>query len=343
MTSARVRGGILAALILMAPGCVPPRGGWDVDALIAVEPSIARLEGQRLGDMIPFPALDGERIALIACRFAAHQSVRVRGGGSQWPAGWGQAAVSALDRSVARVELVLEAESGSPARARPNIEIVTIEAVGGEGPDGLGDTLSECDVSPIGWSAQGASRAYRGLLTAAEIRMRRAQLDMTNQVQDATAEEWVGALMHELAHALGFPGHAGAGNSILVRDETRIRAAGRRALRGETVPDETLEALYRIRPGQRLGTRGLNAEGTSWLDAVRELDRNRSALGSPSVGMFASVGDQAARIVWRYADGSQLGVRFPHWRSELRSGAAITLRPDRTTRQWIEVSARLLE
>ena len=343
MTSAQVGSGILATLILTVLGCVPPRGGWDVDALIAVEPSIARLEGQRLGDMIPFPALDGDRIALIACRFPVHQSVGVRGGGSQWPAGWGQAAVSALDRSVGRVDLVLEAEGGSPTRARPGIEIVTIEAVGGEGPNGLGDTLSECDVSPIGWSAKGASRAYRGLLTAAEIRMRRAQLDMKNQVRDATAEEWVGALMHELAHALGFPGHAALGNSILVRDETRIRAAGRRALRGETVPDETLEALYRLRPGQRLGSRRLKAEGTSWLDAVRELDRNRSAAGSSSVGLFSSVGDQAARIVWRYADGSQLGVRFPHWQRELRSGEAITLSPDRTTRQWIEVSARLLE
>jgi hypothetical protein len=343
MTSARAAGGILAALILIASGCVPPRGGWDVDAVVEAEPSIAKLEGQRLGDMIPFPALDGDRIALVACRFAAHQLVRVRGGGVQWPVGWGQAAVRALDRSVGRVELVLEAEDGSRARARPKIEIVTIEAVGGEGPNGLGDTLSECDVSPIGASAQGANRAYRGLLTGAEIRMRRAQIDMTNQVHDASAEEWVGALMHELAHALGFAGHAAAGDSILVRDETRIRAAGRRALRGEAVPDETLEALYRLRPGQRLGMRRLNAEGMSWLDAIRELDRKRSAAGSPSVGLFSSVGDQEARMVWRYADGNQLGVRFPHWRSELRSGATITLRPDRTTRQWIEVATPSLE
>ena len=71
--------------------------------------------------------------------------------------------------------------------------------------------------------------------------MRRAQLDMTNQVREASAEEWVGALMHELAHALGFAGHAGAGDSILVRDETRIRALGRLALRGDAVPEETLE------------------------------------------------------------------------------------------------------
>jgi hypothetical protein len=141
--------------------------------------------------------------------------------------------------------------------------------------------------------------------------------------------------MHELAHALGFSGHAGAGDSILVRDETRIRALGRLALRGESVPDETLEALYLVRPGQRLGVRRLKAGNVSWLDAIRGLDRDRSAAGSPSQGMFSSVGDQEARIVWRYADGSQLGVRLPHWRSELRSGAPITLRPDLTTRRLI--------
>jgi len=49
------------------------------------------------------------------------------------------------------------------------------------------------------------------------------------------------------------------------------------------------------------------------------------------------VGDREARIVWRYSDGSQLGVRLPYWRSELRSGAAITLRPDRTTRRLLMV------
>jgi hypothetical protein len=252
-----------------------------------------------------------------------------------------------LDRSVERVDLILVDDAASGRRTRPDIEIVTIEAVGGVGPRGLADTLGECDVSPVASSlasrvpapTQPLNPSYRGLLTGAEIRMRRAQLDMTSQVREASAEEWVGALMHELAHALGFSGHAGAGDSILVRDETRIRALGRLALRGESVPDETLEALYLVRPGQRLGVRRLKAGNVSWLDAIRRLDRDRSAAGSSSLGMFSSVGDQEARIVWRYADGSQLGVRLPHWRSELRSGDPITLRPDLTTRRLIAAEA----
>jgi len=339
MTLGRIGNGLRVALAISVLGCVPHRGGWDIDALEKKEPSIAALEGHRLGDMLPFPTLDGDRIVLVACRFAVGQPVRVAGRGAQWPDVWGQAAVRALDRSVGRVELVLDEEAGPGVATRPEIEIVIIEAVAGAGPKGLGDTLSECDVSPIASAPDGlnpsstrtASRTYRGRLTGAEIRMRRAQLDMAHRVREASADEWVGALMHELAHALGFAGHAGAGDSILVRDETRIRAAGRRALRGDTLPDETLEALYHLRPGQRLGVRRLKTEDAVWLQAIRELDR------------FSSVGDEEARLVWRYADGSQLGVRLPHWRSELRSGAPITLRPDRTTRRLIEAEAATLD
>ena len=335
MTPMRISSGLLAAARLMALACVPLRGGWDVDALVATEPSIATLEGHRLGDMLPFPALDGDRIALVACRFTTNQVVRVRGGGVQWPVRWGEAAVRALDQSVGRVELVLEGDGERVTRTPPNIEIVTIGAVGGAGPIGLGDTLCECDVSP----KTGASRTYRGVLTGAEIRMRRAQLDMAGQVRTAFAEEWVGALMHELAHALGFAGHVAAGDSILVRDETRIRAAGRRALMGEATQDPTLEALYRLRPGQLLGTRRVDPNDVWWLHAIRKLDLERSAKGRPSMGIYSSVGDREARIVWRYSDGSQLGVRLPHWRSELRSGDTITLQPDLTTRRLIAIAA----
>lgn len=343
MTLKRISSGPLAAAILMALACMPPRGGWDIDALEATQPSIAGLEGHRLGDMLPFPALDGDRIVLVACRFAVEQLVRVRGGGPQWPASWGQAAVHALDRSVDGVELVLEGAGGWVAPTPPNIEILIIDAVAGAGPRGLGDTLCECDVSPTVSQAGGTSRAYRGVLTGAEIRMRRAQLDIMDQLRDASAEEWVGALMHELAHALGFAGHVAVGDSILVRDETRIRAAGRRALIGEAVPDQTLEALYRLPLGQLLGTRRVKADDVAWLQAIRELRRERSAEGRSSMGTFSSVGDHEARIVWRYADGSQLGIRFPHWRNELRSGVAITLRPDHTTRRLIAIAAVALD
>ena len=339
MRDARILSGVVAASFLVGVGCVPLRGGWDSEALVASEPSIAAFEGQRLGDMLPFPALDGDRIVLIACRYEAGDLVRVRGGGPQWPVEWARSAVRALDRGVARIDLILEDSSRSESKIRPTIDVVTVEAIGGAGPAGLGDTLSACDVSSMNSPADASDGddgpRFRGVMTGAEIRMRRAQLDQTGQVREASAEEWVGALMHELAHALGFAGHVAVGDSILVRDEMKIRAAGRRALLGESVADDTLAALYQLRPGQILGSRTVQAEDVAWLRVIRELDRARSVGGRPSMGLFASVGDREARIVWRYADGSQLGVRFPNWQSELRRGDAITLRPDRRTRLLI--------
>lgn len=343
MTPKWSSGSIWVGVMFVVLSCRPPGAGWDLDALMAAEPSIVGLEGQRLAALLPFPVLDGDRIGLVACRFAREQSVRVRGGGPQWPSLWGRAAVRALALGLRQVDLVLEGVETGVAQGEPNIEIIMIEAVGGAGPRGLGDTLSECDVSPIVSTTAGASRAVRGLLTGAEIRMRRAQLDNTGQIRDASAEEWVGALMHELAHALGFIGHVATGHSILVRDETRIRAAGRRALSGEAVPDPTLDALYLLQPGQWLGSRRVRAEGMSWLQAMRDFNRQRPEKFGTSVATFSSVGDTEARIVLRYSDGSQLGIRLPYWRNELRSGAGITLRPDRMTRRLLAGEAVALD
>jgi hypothetical protein len=327
----------LATLVLV--GCVPQQGGWNVDELADAEPGIAALTPHRLGDMIPYPALGGavggsgaDRIALIACRFRSPRSLRVRGGGPHWPAVWAGVAVEAIDRSMPDLVLSLEErDDASVDGERPEITVVTIGEVDAAGPSGLGDTLTECDVS----MRDDGVADFRGELVGAEIRMRRAQLDVANRIRAASEEEWIGALMHELGHALGFAGHAAIGASILVRDQTALRAAGRRALRGETAPDPTLDALYLLRPGQRLGARDLRTESTRWLEAVRAHRDRRTAEGLRSVGVFASVGDEAARIVWRYADGSQLGVRMPAWRRELKEGAAITLVPDRATRAVI--------
>ncbi len=397
----RLRRFVLASsLVVLA--CVSPRGGWDVAALLGRTPSLSKLEGQRLGDMLPFPAFDGDRIALLACRFAGAEGesvhVRVRVRGSQWPLRWGEYAMAALDRSLPSLDLELALESRKLTPTRAQIEIVMIDAIGGEGPSGLGDTLTECDVTPTDWPGDPAARttaappaprsltqdssrrpsadasplatlrnlavaryscgsapcqrrastlglptrvlgqapSYRGVIVVAEIRMRRAQLNAKGLIQSATAEEWVGALMHESGHALGFAGHVALGDSILVRDETKLRAAGRRALAGQTVAARSLEALYLVEPGERLGTRRVREQDVGWLHAIEELVRKRSLEGRNSMSLFASVGDDEARLVWREPDGRQLGVRFPYWRRELQKGAAVTLRPDRATRRQLE-------
>ena len=71
--------------------------------------------------------------------------------------------------------------------------------------------------------------------------------------------------------------------------------------------------LARATSYQVTGT--VKVDDVAWLDAIRRLHLQRSEKGLGLTGMFSSVGDLEARIVWRYADGSQLGVRLPHWRA----------------------------
>jgi len=346
---------------MLLAACVPPRGGWDVEGLLQSEPSLAEFEGSRIGDMVPFPALAPTLaspldlgavpidIALVACRYRDEQIVRVRGGGAEWPKEWARRAVVAMNRAVVGVEVVLDSPTSSAARtfesspaesgevpsaaslgAASEIEVRIIQETADEGPDGLGDTLVECDVTPTDESG-----AVRGEVVEASIRMRRARLDVVGGFQEATAEEWVGAFMHELGHALGFAGHAAMGSTSLVRDQMVLRQMGRRALEDESRPDTTLGSLYALAPGQRLGTRALRAESVDWLRALGALQEARAQKGQDPIGIFASAGDREARLVWRYADGSRLEIRFPAWRSELRSGQGITLVPAASTRRAI--------
>jgi len=235
--------------------------------------------------------------------------------------------VAAVDRRVPGVHLVLVEDAASAESPEVEIEIDSVEEENGPGPDGLGDTLSECDVSAAG----GGDSSARGVLRHAQIRMRRVRADVLGRMQPASAQEWVGALMHELGHALGFAGHVATGDSMLVVDESQLRRAGRRALEGRSDVDGTLAALYRLKPGRVLGVRALHAGVEDWLEALRENDRRQRESGVARVETLASTGDREARIVWRYADGIRWMIRFPHWASELRSGAELSARPGRTS------------
>lgn len=334
----------LASLLLCLLACVPPRGGWDSEALVRTSPELRALVDHRLGDLVPFPALaldpardpDGEasaRIELVACRFAPGTTLRVRAEGPGWSEATGNRALEALAEGLAALDLDLVRTQTLPAE----IEIHAVDGIGSGAPDGLGDTLVECDVDRVaaetGADAKGGvwrgKGAIRGVVSRAEIRMRRSGFDRAGRASRATDEEWTGALLHELAHALGFSGHAVTGGSLLVRDEGWLRKQGRAALAGEAISDATLTALYRLAPGQVLGERPLSPAGAKWVEAILALDRRRTAEGNPRVALVASTGDREARLSFRYADGSRLGLRFPGFAQALRRGDAILAVPDR--------------
>ena len=323
----------LAALMLCVLACVPPRGGWDSEALLRTSPQRGARAGHRLGDMVPFPALardaDGgarARIELVVCRFAPDTTLRVRAEGPGWDEEPGALALAALAEALSALDLSLTRTSTDPAE----IEIQTVEGLEAEAPEGLGDTLVECDVERAA-EATGEG-AVRGIVSRAEIRMRRSGFDATGRLRRASDEEWTGALLHELGHALGFSGHAAMGSSLLVRDQGLLRKLGRAVLRGDAISDPTLTALYHLDPGQRLGERALSRAGVKWAEAILALDRRNAAAGNRRISLLASTGDREARLSFRYADGTRLGLRFPGWAAGLRRGDALMIAlPDRAT------------
>jgi hypothetical protein len=331
---------LVACAALVGAGCVPLRGGWDSESLVGATPALARIPGQRLGDLVPFPAFgrDGQ-LSLVACRFAPGSRLRVRAGGPGWVEDAGGAALAAFAGQLDALGLRFERVHEGPAE----IEIDAQIGLEAEGPVGLGDTLVECDIeaaeAPLAEDrardphadARASQAASRGVVAHAVIRMRRSGLDAAGRLRRASDHEWQGALLHELGHALGHSGHTASGRSLLVRDESRLTRIARDLARGEPLRDPNLAALYTLDPGQVLGERALTPGSAKWVERVRRLDAARRTAGNARVALLASAGDREARISFRYADGGRLDLRLPLWAERLRAGAAILAWPDAAT------------
>jgi len=337
--------GLWLWLALMAAACVPTRGGWELDALGPERSQSLRRRGSRLGDMTPFPAwLDG-RLVGVACRWPSGTTLPVYPATDPAHEAWLAAALRTVDRALAEVELDRWPPDGRDGRVlrtgstRPSdrgIAIAATDGAGTEGPLGSADTRVRCDVGPA--SEEGG--LVRGEVVEAEIRIRSRMVDAVGRVHVLTAEEWVGALMHELAHALGFQGHAALGDSVLVLARDALRRAGRRALADESIELGPLMDLYALRPGQPLHAPTPTPASREWLEAISRRLARRSREGGTVSGPWASVGDRTASLEWWVDDRQRLRIVFPGWARRLREGEEIVARPDWITREWLQRSAR---
>lgn len=315
MTSRR----LLVSAWLGLLGCVAPMGGWDSAALLARFPEIEAIPGQRLGDLTPYPALVDGRVAMVACRFERPEpSIPVVISGEDWPSSWGASALDAVDAAVPAVSF--ERQGGAPVS--PGIHIRSMSAAGGAGPAGLADTRAECDVA----ASDGAGTEIRGTLVRSEIRIRRRVLGTWTRERAATAEDWVGAMLHELGHALGFQGHAAVGASLVQLEQSRLRALGRRVLEGAPVAAPNVRALYALAPGTRLGVARLSPSSRSIVAEVVDELAERTRVYGPPVASRSVVGDRHARLVWRWQEGGAIVLQFPSWSESLRWGREVEVR-----------------
>ncbi len=314
--------GLLLAIgagVVGVVGCVARTGGWDSDALVEQVPEIREIRGQRIGDLTPYPALVDGRVTLVACRFASPaRPIPVVVSGDDWPSAWGEAALEAVEAAVGSVSF--ERRPG-PLDA-PGIHIRSISTAGGAGPVGLADTRAECDVR----LREDSAADVRGHLLRSQVRIRRRVLGTFAQGRAATAEGWVGAMLHELGHALGFQGHAAVGDSLVQLEQSRLRLLGRRALEGEPVPAPNVRALYALAPGTRLGSVTLSASAQSVVDEVAREVEARGRRSGPPIAARSVVGDRHARLAWSWGEGESIVLRFPNWSDSLRWGRPIDAR-----------------
>ena len=137
-----------------------------------------------------------------------------------------------------------------------------------DGSPGTGRTVADCRLEP-------PTR-----LVAAQLEVaRHTPPDWRGRTPALADDELAGALLHELAHALGVAGHAARGDELLAAAPEAARRASRRALEGERSRSPALAALYARPTGEVLARRPVEAWRTAELD---RLARARPSAGSPA-------------------------------------------------------------
>jgi hypothetical protein len=267
-----------ASLALLLAGCA---GTWDARALEAREPALAALAGHRLGDATPYLLPLGDRLIAFLCRFDAAAPIRVALPPDANPdeRAWLERGLRALEPAVG-----VRFEEAGPAQ----IEI----AFAADDARFAATTEAECRVEQAARVAEAATGSVLpARLVRARVALRRAGIDLRRHRVALDDAQQLGALIHELGHALGYQGHAARGDTVMVRTVERVRDVGRRVQRGEPLRDDTLAALYRVASGTVVVRAPLPPGRSAPVDQLAELAA-REGDGS----LWLRVGDRAGRV-----------------------------------------------
>ena len=308
---------MLVALSVGLASCAAP---WDPPGLRPYADTLAAVAGHRLFDATPYLlAADGEWIEFF-CRFDARRPISVRLPRDATPderralesalGAWEQAGVGVRFARLA---------AGDPGRADVRIDFLEPDET--QRAEGTGYTLADCQLAGISRGAlQGPLLEAR--LDRARIRIVRRETTEWDAGDHAWfAGEVAGVALHELAHALGFQGHARFGGGILAADTRESTRVGRALLAGGSFSEPTLRALYALPSGVVLRRVPVPRVRTAPLDV-----RVASAAGLE--GPFVRVGDRSGRIFWRTPGGEELGVTMPSIATARSHPERVVLLPD---------------
>lgn len=319
----------LAASLLC---CAGSPAGWDVGDLEDRYPGVA-VPGHRLGEALPYFALAGDDLALFLCRWVGDGPVPVWLPASATPAETAvlERALQAWEGAGLGVRFAPRPWQDEPPQAGIVFELV--EAQAGEGTAGTGDTIVDCAI-PVEVDAASES-PVDAELQYASIHLRRSLPDALGRPVPLAASELLGAAIHELGHALGFPGHVARGPSVMVAhgQVDAARRWGRRIESGETLEAPTLAALYAAPSGVRVGRLPLTRSQADPLRAVTAV-ASRAGLRGP----YVRVGTHSARILWRDGHHRSFSVVMLDWPAVLHDPARLEPRLDRQARLLLETA-----
>jgi hypothetical protein len=316
---------LLASAVL---SCASNPAGWDFGALGARHPEVD-VHGQHLAEALPYFAPAGDELALFLCRWAGDGPVHV------WlPASATPSETAVLRRALQAWEgagLGIDPQpfEGTPPRTGIVFELLDPEP--GETVSSTGDTIADCSipfqVDPTSDTPVDAELQY------ASIQLRRSLPDALGRLVPLTEMELLGAAVHELGHALGFPGHVARGGGVMVAHD-QVDAArhwGKRLEAGRPLEAPTLVALYRLPSGVRVGRLPLTRAQRDPLHAVSAI-ASRVGLRGP----YARVGDESARLLWRDDDGASYAIVLLDWAAALHDPKRLEPRLDRRARLLLE-------
>ena len=298
--------------------------GGAGNALLERHPHLASIRGQRLADAHPYVLLYDGRARFFHCRWPD---------GATIPVSLPPDATAAERRSIERALRAWEGaglgvsfETVGDASAHG----IALSFVGGavDTPAGqdTANTVVDCRIAPL--SQQTGGSIAGAALARARIRIARlTNMDMQGRQRPLSEAELIGAVLHELGHALGFQGHARQGDTVMVREVERMAHAGRRIAKGEPFGDATLRALYRLPSGALVGGGPVDRCRSDAIDRLGVLAES-NALDGP----FARVGESAARIFWRDAQGVEYGVVIARLREGIRDPNRFFVLPESRAR-----------
>ncbi len=283
--------------VLLAVWACGAPGSWDLGALRERHPGLDAIDGHRLAEMRPYLLPARGELLFLSCR---------------WPDGAEIPVSLPRDATVPEQNDILRAlqawESlGLGVRFAPRrgeiggrgieIRYTSRELHTGGGPRAA-TALADCAIAASAWEEL-ASPVLPAELSFASLSLTREGFDAIGRAIEWSRAERLGALLHELGHALGFQGHASRGDTVMVAETWEVERAGRRLLGGEPFEDATLRALYAFPSGSVLRRVPVGAERTRPADRLVVLAAERGLSGP-----FAQMGDGAATLLWRYPRGA---------------------------------------